>query len=143
MFVTEPNSEKDFELYFDLRWRILRKPWNQPKGSENDELEKKSIHAMVCKEDRIPIGVGRLHFNSNEEAQIRSMAVEEEYRGKGIGSMILFYLEDKAREKNAKSIILSARKTALKFYENNGYKIVEEGHTLFGVIPHYKMKKIL
>jgi ribosomal protein S18 acetylase RimI-like enzyme len=148
MIITNPTSSKDFELYYDLRWRILRKPWNQPKGSEKDEIEDKSIHAMVCNEDRtclsgrqVPIGIGRAHFNSDEEAQIRYMAVEEEWQGKGIGKMILSYLEEKVKEKGAKNIILNARDIAIKFYEKNGYEIVKEAHTLFDVIPHYKMIK--
>jgi len=143
MIITEPTSSKDFELYYDLRWRILRKPWNQPKGSEKDELESKSIHAMVCNENRIPIGVGRAHFKSSEEAQIRYMAVEEEWQGKGIGKMVLSYLEEKIKEKGAKNIILNARDIAIKFYERNGYRIVKEAHTLFDAIPHYRMRKTI
>jgi ribosomal protein S18 acetylase RimI-like enzyme len=143
LIVTEPVSEKDFERYYDLRWRILRKPWNQLKGSEKDEFENKSIHAMVCNEKGIPIGVGRAHFNSDDEAQIRFMAVEENLQGKGIGSIILSYLEEKIKEKNAKEIILNARDLAIKFYEKHGYEIVKEGTKLFDVIPHYKMRKIL
>ena len=141
MIITQPTSSKDFELYYDLRWRILRKPWDQPKGSEKDELEEKSIHVMVCNEVRIPIGVGRAHFNSDEEAQIRYMAVEEEWQGKGIGKMILSYLEEKIKEKGTKNIVLNARDIAIKFYERNGYKIVKKAHTLFDVIPHYRMMK--
>ncbi len=121
----------------------MRKPWNQLKGSEKDELEDKSIHAMVCDEDRIPVGVGRAHFNSDEEAQIRYMAVEKEWQGKGIGKMILLYLEEKVKEKGAKNIILNARDIAIKFYEKNGYQIVKEAHTLFDAIPHYRMRKAL
>ena len=141
MLITEPTSEKDFELYYDLRWRILRKPWDQPKGSEKDDLEDKAIHIMVCNEDRIPIGVGRAHFNSSEEAQIRFMAVEEEWQGRGVGGMILSKLEEKIKEKFAKYIVLNARDIAIDFYEKHGYEIVKEAHALFDVIPHYKMRK--
>ena len=141
MIITEPTSEKDFELYYDLRWRILRKPWDQPKGSEKDELEDKSIHIMVCDEDRIPIGVGRAHFNSDEEAQVRFMAIEEEWQGRGVGGMILSKLEEKIKEKGVKHIVLNSRDIAIDFYEKHGYEIVKEAHTLFDVIPHYKMRK--
>ncbi|RPI71744.1 MAG: N-acetyltransferase [Ignavibacteriales bacterium] len=141
MHITEPATVKDFELYYDLRWRILRKPWNQPRGSEKDELEDESIHVMVFNEDRIPVGVGRAHFNSDEEAQIRYMAVEENWQGKGIGKMILSYLEKKIKNKGARYIVLNARNNAIKFYESHDYKIEKEAHTLFGTIPHFKMKK--
>ena len=143
MIITEPISEKDFELYYDLRWRILRKPWDQPRGTEKDDIEDKAIHIMVCNEDGIPIGVGRAHFNSKDEAQIRFMAVEEEWRGEGIGGMILSKLEEKIKEKDAKHIVLNARDIAIDFYEKHGYEIVKEAHTLFDVIPHYKMRKDL
>ena len=141
MIITEPATEKDFELYYDLRWRILRKPWDQPKGSEKDDLEDEAIHVMVCNEDRIPVGIGRAHFNSEDEAQIRYMAVEEEWQGKGIGKTILTRLEEKIKVQGAKYIVLNARDIAINFYEKHGYEIVKEAHTLFDVIPHYKMRK--
>ena len=43
MIVRAPSTEKEFERYRDLRWGILRAPWNQPKGSEVDELESKAF----------------------------------------------------------------------------------------------------
>ncbi len=76
MIITQPESQQDFERYYELRWRMLREPWKQPKGSEKDELEERALHIMVCKEDRLPIAVGRAHFNTDIEAQIRFMAVE-------------------------------------------------------------------
>lgn len=143
MIVKPPQTPEEFELYRDLRWRILRAPWNQPKGTEVDELESQAFPIMVCKADGIPVGVGRVHFNSDDEAQIRSMAVEEEWRGKGIGSIVLKELEKIAVDKGAKKIILHARDNAVNFYEHNGYKIVKTSHTLFGVIPHFLMEKII
>jgi ribosomal protein S18 acetylase RimI-like enzyme len=143
MKVYEPKSKEDFDKYYDLRWRILRKPWNQPIGSEKDDLENSSIHVMVCKKDRIPIGVGRAYFNSPEEAQIRYMAVEENYLGKGVGSLILRELEKRIKEKGGIYVVLNARESAVDFYKKHGYDIVEKAHTLFGSIPHFKMQKNL
>ena len=133
---------KQFEDYYELRWRVLRKPWNQPRGSEKDELEDKSIHIMACDGDKI-VGVARLHFNSKEEAQIRYMAVDENYRRRGIGSMMLQRSEEIAKERGASHIVLNARENAVGFYEKNGYKIVEKSYVLFGEIQHYKMMKKL
>ena len=131
-----------FEKYYELRWKVLRKPWNQPRGSEKDEMEEKSIHIMACDNDKI-VGVARLHFNSKEEAQIRYMAVDENYRRKGIGSMLLKKLEEIAKQKNAKHIVLNARENAVEFYRKNGYVVMEKTYVLFGEIQHYKMMKKL
>lgn len=141
MIVRPPKTPEEFERYRDLRWRFLRAPWNQPRGSEVDEIEAKAFPIMVCEVDGIPIGVGRVHFNSPTEAQIRSMAVEENWRGKGIGSIVLKELEKIAIAKGAKTIMLNARDTAIKFYEKHGYKILEEADVLFDQIPHYRMEK--
>jgi len=141
MIIKSPTTLDELERYRDLRWRILRAPWNQPRGSELDELESKAFPIIVCEVDGIPIGAGRVHFNSESEAQIRSMAVEEEWRGKGIGSMLIKALEKIAIEKGAKKIILHARDNSVKFYESNGYKVVKPSHTLFGEVKHFLMEK--
>jgi len=143
MKISEPKTKTEFEKYYELRWKILRKPWNQPKGSEKDDLENKSIHRMVCDNSGEIIGCGRLHFNTEKEAQIRYMAVEENYQGKDVGSQILKSLEKSAKKNGVKYIILNSRDIATKFYEKQGYRIVEKDQTLFGSIEHYRMRKQL
>ncbi|NQV19059.1 MAG: GNAT family N-acetyltransferase [Armatimonadetes bacterium] len=138
--IREPVSKEEFEQYYNLRWRILRQPWNQPFGREKDDKENQSIHIIACIDDKI-VGCGRGHFNSQTEAQIRFMAVEAGFQGKGFGAKILKALENKLTEKGAKSIILNARKNAVFFYKKLGYEIVEKSHTMFGEIEHFKMKK--
>lgn len=143
MIVRPPKTPAEFERYRDLRWRILREPWNQPKITEQDDLENDDFPIMVCEVDGIPIGVGRAHFLSEGEAQIRSISVEEEWSGKGIGSIILKELEKIVTSKSAKRIIIHARNNAVEFYKKNGYKVLEESYNLFGVIPHTFMEKRL
>ncbi len=141
--ICEPKSDEDFAKYYDLRWNILRKPWNQPRGSERDDMEDRSIHIMACDKYNKVIGVGRLHFNTLHEAQIRYMAVDDCYRGKGIGSLILKELENRALKKGAKYIVLNSRESAIDFYKKHGYFVVGKSHMLFGVISHLKMMKSL
>ena len=140
MIITEPKTEEEFEQYYNLRWKILRQPWNQPRGSEKDEKENESIHIMVVHNDQA-IGCGRGHFNSPIEAQIRYMAVEEGFQGKGVGTQILKALEQRLIKKGARTIILNARENAVKFYQKHNYKIIDKGFILFNVIEHYTMRK--
>lgn len=142
MRIVEPKTKEDFDKYYDLRWRILRKPWDQPKGSEKDDLEDESIHLMAYSGGGV-CGVARAHFNSPGEAQIRYMAVDEPYRGKGIGARLLGELEKRIKQKGARQVTLNARKNAVGFYENHGYEIVVKAHTLYGCIEHFKMRKRL
>jgi GNAT superfamily N-acetyltransferase len=141
--IATPSTDQEFEKYYDLRWRMLRKPWDQPRGSEKDALENTSIHLMVCDDKDNIIGIGRAHFNSAEEAQVRFMAVEEGYQKKGIGSIILTELEKKIIDHGAKYIILNARDTAIPFYKKHLYYEVKMTVSLFGSIPHHVMRKDL
>lgn len=141
MIVRPPRTSEEFERYRDLRWKILRAPYNQPKITEQDDAGTEDYPIMVCEVDGIPIGVGRAHFISEDEAQIRSISVEEDWSGKGIGSIVLKELEKIVTEKGAKRIIIHARNNAIEFYQKNGYKTVEPSYTLFGEIEHTLMEK--
>ena len=140
--IYEPRTNDEFDHYYELRWIVLRKPWKKPRGSEKDDIENNSTHIMACIEKEI-VGVGRIHLKSKEKMQIRYMAVKENYRSKGIGTLILKELEKRAKNKPIKYIILNARENALQFYINNGYSIIAKGDTLFDSIYHWRMQKIL
>jgi predicted GNAT family N-acyltransferase len=143
MNIIEASTPDEFRRYYDLRWKILRAPWKQPRGSEQDELEQSSHHLMVVDSQQAVIGVGRLHFNNIREAQIRYMAVAIKQQRKGIGTLLLNALEQRAIELGAARIVLDARENALRFYRKQGYEIQGPGHTLFNSIAHIKMKKDL
>ena len=144
MKIIEPTTSKEFKKYYNLRYEILRKPWGRFPGSERDEGEETSIHRMIIDNTTgNALAVGRLQFNSKDEAQIRYMAVADDLQGKGLGNQIISALEDVARGKGIQRIILSARGNALQFYKNNGYKIMKKTHLLFGEIQHWLMEKEL
>jgi len=142
--VIEPQTPEEFKQYYSLRYQILRKPWGQPRGSERDNEDEISHHRMIIDEATgDAIAVGRLQVNTKEEAQIRYMAVADNYQGQGLGSKIVTALEDIALDKGARRIILQARKNAVQFYQSNGYKVVEKSYILFDEIQHWLMKKEL
>lgn len=143
MTIIEPTTPDELQRYYALRWKVLRAPWNQPRGSEQDEREQNSNHFMVINSRQATVGVGRLQFNTIGEAQIRYMAIATEQQRKGIGTLLLNTLEDKAIELGAVRITLDAREHALGFYRKHGYGLEGPGHVLFNSIPHVKMSKTI
>ena len=137
----EPKSEDDLKKYYSLRFEILRKPWNQPESTTKDEWEKNSIHVLMTDEKNKAVAVGRLQLNSATEGQIRSMAVRNDLQGKGLGSIMIRFIEQKATDNKLNEIILDARENAVAFYEKHGYRIIGDSYLLFGIIRHYRMKK--
>ncbi len=140
--IIEPRNSKDFDAYYDLRWKILRQTWNQPRGSEKDDKERGAIHLMAILSNKI-VAVGRGHFITPNQAQIRYMAVEESVRKHGIGTEILKELEKRLIAQGAKEIILKAREKAVNFYEKYGYKTYKDGDIMFGEIVHFWMIKFI
>ena len=140
--IVQPQTADDFTAYYQLRWKVLRAPWNQPPGSEKDDMESGNFHLMAVDDDtNAVVACGRLQLNSLEEAQIRFMAVDPIYQGKGVGKKLMDALESEARIMGAKHIVLQAREIALPFYLSCGYSIIKPTFLLFGEIPHFLMQK--
>lgn len=141
--VKQPQTEIEFQHYYDLRWRMLRAPWRQPRRSERDEYESTSIHAMATDIRGNVIGVARLHQTDKATAQIRYMAVEERLQNRGVGKALLHYLEEQAMTLGVCVVNLNARENCIGFYIKQGYVIIGPGHVLYDEIRHQKMQKQL
>ncbi|WP_144391991.1 GNAT family N-acetyltransferase [Pleionea sediminis] len=62
--------------------------------------------------------------------QVEGVRIHKEYRGKGLGKMLLDYATQEAKTKGCKIIQLTSdkqRPDALKFYTNLGFKATHEG----------------
>ena len=140
IIIQRPLSKEDYSIMYDLRWRVLRKPWNQPRGSEKDDLENDSYPFIVILNNKI-VATARFHKNSEEEGQIRYLAVEKKYRKKRIATKLLQYIEGFAISLGVSSIILNARKTAKELFTKLDYVIIGEGPLLFDEIEHFVMCK--
>jgi len=143
MEVKQASSNNEVEKIIDLRDKILRQPWGQPKETATDSLEHSSINAYIEDEAGIVTACGRLQENENKIGQIRFMAVDGDQQGKGLGKKIVVFLEIKAKELQLNKIELQARENAVKFYESMGYTIKERSFLLWGQIQHYLMEKTI
>lgn len=143
MNVKQASNKKEIEAIIDLRDKILRKPWDQPRETATDTLEEQSINAFIEDESGTVVACGRLQENENKIGQIRFMAVDASQQGKGLGKKIVEFLELKGKELGLKTIELQARENAVEFYKSNGYTIKEKSFLLWGLIQHYLMTKDL
>ena len=135
-----PVGDKEFEEYDLFRWKILRKPIGKTIETLKDKFDKDSFH-IIGLYNKVIIASGRVHFNNDDEAQIRYMAVDNAFRIQGIGKEVLKILEEYIKKNNEKKIILNARNDVIKFYKNSNYLIVEEYLGSDTGIPHTKMEK--
>jgi GNAT superfamily N-acetyltransferase len=140
--IRSPQTALEWEEYYDLRFRILRLPWNQPRGSERNEGDQTGIHLALHESDKIK-AIARLDISGEREAQVRFVAVELSEQRKGFGRLIMEAAEKIARDRGDQKMILHARENAVDFYKSLDYKIIEKSHLLFGKIQHLLMEKDL
>ena len=138
-----PSNADELKKYYQLRWQILRKPWKQELGSEQDDQEQYAIHRMIIDDKGKVTAVGRLEKLAWQQGQIRYMAVDEKEQGQGLGKEIINELELQASKLGMKEIYLNAREGALPFYEKLGYENEGYSYTLFDDVKHYRMLKKL
>ena len=136
------NTQKQIDDIIDLRYDILRKPWNQSKETSTDGMEDKAINAFIEDNGKV-VACGRLQDNGGGIGQIRYMAVDDNYQGKGFGKLIVAKLEEEAKQIGLKTIELQARENALEFYKSQGYTVKETSFKLWDIIQHYLMVKEL
>ena len=136
------NTQNQIDGIIDLRYEILRKPWNQPKETSTDGMEESAINAFIEDNDKV-IACGRLQDNGGGVGQIRYMAVDDNYQGKGLGKLIVTKLEEEARKINLHTIELQARENAVEFYKSQDYSVKETSFKLWDIIQHYLMAKEL
>lgn len=134
------KSQNTINQIIDLRYAVLRQPWDKPKDTATDDLELSSMNAYIENDGEV-IACGRVQDNGSGLGQIRYMAVHPDYQGKGLGKLIVARLEEEAKIIGLTTIELQARENALKFYKSQGYSVKETSFKLWDIIQHYLMTK--
>jgi predicted GNAT family N-acyltransferase len=138
--IRTPQTEKEWEAYYDLRYRILREPLDQPRGSERNDGDETGEHFALY-DNSVLKAIARLDHSGEQIAQVRFVAVEGNQQGMGYGRLIMEATEKRAKERGDEKMILHARDYAVDFYLRLGYTLIEPSHKLFGVLQHYLMEK--
>jgi ribosomal protein S18 acetylase RimI-like enzyme len=140
-----PQTPAEWETYYQLRYAVLRQPWQQPLGSERvpEDEDPATVHALGLAPDGTAAGVAMLQPAGQTRGQVRFMAVAPAWQGHGIGRELLAFLEAAAQQLGYTELLLHAREAAVPFYARLGYAVEARSHTLFGSIPHFLMRKHL
>lgn len=137
-----PQTQQEWDSYYDLRYRILREPLGKERGSERNEGDETATHFALF-ENKELLAVARLDRVDETTCQARFVAVESHLQGKGYGKKIMTALENEAIALGYEKLVLHARDYALPFYEKLGYTLVGPSYKLFDVLQHFEMFKVL
>ena len=125
----------------ELRYQVLRKPLGLGFTKEDLDAEKNEI-LIGCFEDDKLEGCCILTQTDPKTVRLRQMVVTAGLQGKGIGRVLMSFAENIARDRRYRRLTMHARKSAVGFYEKNGYKICSPEFEEV-TIPHFEMEKEL
>ena len=135
------ENEEDLAGAIAVRFRVFVEEQSIPPEEELDQADATSSHAIALIEDTV-VGTGRLLRQNASTGQIGRMAVDRDWRRRGVGGQILTYLEDVARSRGMTLAVLHAQEYVQAFYASHGYQ--QHGEVFLEVdIPHVEMWKDL
>ena len=120
-----------------IRETVFMKEQNVPKDEEWDGQDEASWHYLAKADGNETIGCARLM----RSGQIGRMAVLREYRGLGVGELLLNNVVSQAKELQMDLIFLHAQTYAVGFYERAGFR-AHGDEFMDANIPHYAMTLI-
>ncbi len=126
---------------FALRHAVFVVEQNVPESLERDELDADAYHAVVLDHDRA-IATGRRVTQPGGVGRVGRMAVDAQWRRRGLGGRVLDALEARARAMGLREIELHAQCYVEAFYRNRGYARVGDVFEEAG-IDHVVMRKRL
>jgi len=142
--IKSPKTMKDFKEYYALRYKVLREPWGQQKGTEKDDYEPISQHFMAVDDETGEIvGVVKMFEKEPGVAWFSHLAVAPNLQRKGIGKLLVKFVEDIARAQQYKVIGAMSRLTSTEYFQNFGYKITGLPMHYFGTTQVVWMEKNL
>ena len=140
------ESKEELNLGFALRIEVFVKEQNVPIELELDDKDHSdnTVHIGYFHDDKL-IGVARLIDMDKDVIHIGRVAIDKDYRGKGIGRKLIVGCETTAKNILKREIIieLSAQIQAEKFYESLGYNRVNDKIYLDAGIEHVDMRKVI
>ena len=127
--------------HLDLRFRVLRK--NQPRESAHypgiDVDKRTKFLGAFIKEKLVGCATLQVDPKNGCKYRIRGMAVEPDYRNRGIGTKIVEKLKVVAKKENT-GIWCNARIKAITMYERCGFKKVSDVFEIKPIGLHYDME---
>jgi len=135
------HGTHEYRLMLKLREDLLRKPLGISFTKEELEKEKGDVLIGAFDDDDI-LGCCMLVEMEPGVVRLRQLAVLNNLQGKGVGTAILQFSENLARDLGYKKITMHARKNTVDFFEKLGYQTVGEEFIEI-TIPHFEMHKEL
>lgn len=131
-----------YQATVQLRKMVLHEPLNMPFTQVQLNEEYNSFHFACIDEQSTVLGCLIMQPMDADTVEMKEVAVLHEYRSSGVGTEMVGYVENWAKERGFKRISLISWGSSTAFYIRRGYrksgKAFKRNET-----DHYKMVKSL
>ena len=135
--IIETTFDEESHRLMAVRRAVFVEEQGVPEELEQDEKDPACRHALLLRNGR-PVATGRLE----NDGHIGRIAVLRSFRGQGIGTRVIRFLEEKAMVRGLNRVYLGAQLQAIPFYEKLGYRCYGDQFLDAG-IAHRHMEKRL
>ena len=104
-----------------VRIQAMARKHQIPLDVEFDEHDTPETKYIVMVDDFLPIATCRLYAIDKENVMLARIVVLPEYRGKGIGTLVVKEAEKWAKELGFTTAVVESRDNKIHFYEAMGY----------------------
>ncbi len=111
---------------YSVRIQGMNRQHQIPLELEFDEHDGPDTKYIVLLQDGYPIGTCRLFPVSSESAEIGRVVVLEEYRNRGLGTLLIQEAQQWLIELGYRKVQIESRDVAVGFYKRLGYRTVGE-----------------
>lgn len=127
-----------------IRFTVFVNEQKVPGEMELDAVDAFATHFLVTDHTGHAVGTGRLFADPANpgSGRIGRMAVLAEWRGKGVGAVLVKAMLEESRKGPWRRVVLDAQTHAVDFYARFGFVVFGEEHMDAG-IPHRMMELVL
>ena len=124
-----------------IRREVFVEEQGVPVDEEMDAHDALCTHLLALSGGEV-IGTARLRVTADGHLKAERVAVRRSFRRAGVGRALMRALEDEARARGRRELVLNAQLPVVAFYERLGYR-AEGPEFLEAGIPHRAMRKPL
>ena len=130
--------EKDSAAIRSVRNTVFTVEQGISAALDFDGRDHECVHVLACSDDGETVGTARML----PDGHVGRIAVHKAWRGKGVGTRLVEYLTEVARDQGFAEIYLHSQAQAADFYARMGFEARDEPFMEAG-IKHVLMVRVL
>ena len=128
---------------YSVRIQGMNRQHHIPLREEFDEHDGDGTRYIVLLDDGYPVATCRFYEVDAGSVVLGRVVVLPEYRGRGLGRMVVEEAERWLRELDCREVVIDSRTVAVPFYEKLGYAAVNGGVVRSGSFDCIRMRKTI